>query len=298
VEAIRDRFVEVFSLQPLADYVVGTLLPNLLVAAATLAAFYVLFRAIDRALVALFERASVDLTAQSFVRSVTKYTLFVIAAVTALGQVGINTGSVVASLGVAGLTVGFAARDALSNIISGPFIFWDRPFVVGDFIEINGQYGAVKDITMRSTRVVTVDGKLLAIPNSQVVNSTVASYTNFPNLRLDIDVAVGVEENLAHVRKVLLDLVAQDPRFLAEPAPTVVVTALNDYNVALQLRIWLEDERQHIPVRFELRERVFLAPRDAGVTMPYETIQLSPIDLAQSDTTGVRATVRAACASG
>ena len=95
-----------------------------------------------------------------------KYTVLTVGVVSALGQVGINTGSLLASLGIAGLTIGFAARDALSNIISGIFIFWDRPFVIGDLIEVNSQYGRVDRITLRSTRVVTVDGRMLAIPNA------------------------------------------------------------------------------------------------------------------------------------
>jgi small conductance mechanosensitive channel len=82
-----------------------------------------------------------------------------------------------ASLGIAGLTLGFAAKDTLSNVISGLFIFWDRPFVVGDLIEMDGKYGRVEDITLRSTRVVTPDGKMLAIPNSAIVNSSVWSRT-------------------------------------------------------------------------------------------------------------------------
>ncbi len=120
-----------------------------------------------------------------------KYVILSIALVSALNQVGVHTGSLLASLGVLGLTIGFAARDALSNVISGIFIFWDRPFVIGDLVEIEDKYGRVQAITMRSTRVVTPDGKMLAIPNNTIVNSTVASYTNFPHLRLDIAFGVG-----------------------------------------------------------------------------------------------------------
>ena len=85
-------------------------------------------------------------------------------------------------------------------MISGLFIFWDRPFVIGDFVEVGGQYGRVESITMRSTRVVTSDGRMLAVPNSLVVNTTLASYTNFPHLRLDVSFTVGVTENLQRVR--------------------------------------------------------------------------------------------------
>ena len=205
--------------------------------------------------------------------------MFTIGVVSALAQLGVDTTSVITSLGVAGLTIGFAAKDTLSNPISGIFIFWDRPFVVDDLIEIGGQYGRVEEITVRTTRVVTNDGRMLAIPNSTIVNSTVTSYTNFPNLRMEVDATVGVEEDLGRIRVLLLGLVEGDDRFLTKPPPAVVATALNDYNVALQLGVWIEDERQHISVRFEIRERAFECLREAGVEMPYETLQLAPMQV-------------------
>ena len=214
-----------------------------------------------------------------FIQQMVKYTVLTVGVVAALGQLGVNTASMITSLGVAGLTIGFAARDTLSNLISGLFIFWDRPFVVGDLIETNERYGRVEEITMRSTRIVTVDGRMIAIPNSQIVNAAVASYTNFPTLRLEVAFTVAVTENLKRVREIALDIVEGDDRFCAKPSADVVVTQLNDYNVAMALRVWLEDERQHIPVRFELRERLFEALRAAKVDMPYETLALAPVEL-------------------
>lgn len=273
---ITERIREQFSPERMSKYLLGELLPSVVVAALTFLAFYVLWLVLRRALRAL-ERTELDETARSFILQVVKYAVFTVGVVSALGQLGVNTASLLTSLGVAGLTLGFAARDTLSNLISGIFIFWDRPFVVGDLIEIADYYGRVVEITMRSTRVVTVDGKMLAVPNSQIVNSTVASYTNFPSLRVAVSFTVAVDENLGRIRELLLALVEGDERFLDEPAPDVVVTQLNDYNVAMDFRVWLEDERQHVPVRFEMRERAFEALREAGVDMPYETLQLAPM---------------------
>jgi small conductance mechanosensitive channel len=221
----------------------------------------------------------IDATAASFVAAVVRYALLAVAVVGVLGQLGVDTASLLGSLGILGLTLGFAARDALSNIISGLFILWDRPFTIGDLIEANGEYGRVKNITMRSTRVVTPDGRMLAFPNSTLVNATVASYTNFPHLRLDIDLTVGVGEDLGRVRRLLLELVEGREGFLSEPEPRVVVTDLNDYNVAVALQAWIEDERRHIPERFALREDVFLTLRRDGVDMPFETLRLAPVEV-------------------
>jgi len=272
------RLGQFFSPEHMVQYFTGKLLPNLVVAAIIFAAFYLFWRIANRGLGAFMKRSRLDLTAQRFIQTVVKYIVLTIGVVTSLNQLGVQTASILTSLGVAGLTIGFAAKDALSNIISGIFIFWDRPFVIGDLVEVSGQYGKVEEITMRSTRVVTNDGKMLAIPNSEVVNTTVASYTNFPHLRIDVTVTVGLSENLSSVRRILVGLVEKDERFMTEPAPEIVVKTLNDYNVEVELRAWLEDERKHIPVRFELREKIFNALNIEGVEMPFETLQVSMLE--------------------
>jgi small conductance mechanosensitive channel len=219
-------------------------------------------------------RFKLDKTLSEFALTVIRYAVLTLGVISALGELGINTASMLASLGVVGLTVGFAAKDTLSNLISGIFIFWDRPFVIGDLIEIDGLYGKVLEITMRSTRVVTPDGKMLAIPNSVVVNTTVASYTNFPHLRLDIPITIGVNEDIERVRGLFEGVIAGDEAYRPEPPPRVVLSSVNDYNLELTFQIWIEDETRHIAQRFALREQIFIALRDAGVDMPYETLQL------------------------
>lgn len=282
MEQAVSRFVQ--SLQTLlspsriAEAVVNAL-PSLLIALVTLLLFYVGWVVGRRLALAVMKRAELDNTAQAFVLTVAKTLVGATALVASLGAVGIDTASVLTSLGVAGLTIGFAAKDALSNVISGVFIFWDRPFVIGDLVEIDGKYGRVDLITMRSTRVVTVDGKMLAVPNATIVNQVVASYTNFPHLRLDIDATVAVTEDLGRVRKILLGLVESDDRYNGQPAPRVVVKELNDYNVKVCLQAWLKNEKEHVAARFALREAVFEALRSANVDMPYETLQLQPMEV-------------------
>lgn len=272
LRALLDRLGASFNPELLALNA-ATWTENLLLAAITFAVYYLLWRGVRMVLVHALGRFDLDETARSFFLTVARVVILVLGSIVALGELGINTTSLAASLGVAGLTIGFAARDALSNIISGVFIFLDRPFVLGDLIEIGGDYGRVARITLRSTRVVTVDGKMLAIPNAEVVNSTVASYTNFPNLRVDVPVTVGVGEDLGRVRRLLLETVQGDPDYMDAPPPEMVVSELNDYNVLVVLRAWIHDERKHIGKRFELRERVFETLRDAGVDMPYETVR-------------------------
>ncbi len=275
-----EHFKETFGPEALANLVFAWV-PSTLAALATIVIFAALVRVIGTALDRVFDRVRLDATAATFMKSVVRLTIGVIGALTALNQLGVDTTSVLASLGVMGLTIGFAAQNTLSNVISGLFIFWDRPFVIGDLIEVDGEYGRVETITMRSTRLVTVDGRMVAIPNAIIADAKVASYTNFPHLRLDVQVTVGVNEPVGRVREILLGLCDAE-QFLTSPAPQVVVRDLGDYNTLLELRVWLRDETQHMAERFALRERVKDALDAAGVEMPFETLALTPIEVKQT----------------
>jgi small conductance mechanosensitive channel len=254
-------------------------LANLVVALLVFAAFLIAWRIARPLLRRITARSKMDRTNAQFVETLAKMVILTLGTVHALAAVGVNMGALITSLGIAGLTIGFAARDALSNIISGVLVFWDRPFVIGDLVEVGGEYGRVENITLRSTRVVTPDGRMLAVPNSEIVNKTVASYTNFPNLRLDIAATIGVGEDIGRVRRVMLGVIDGDEHFMTDPAPVVGVTNLGDYNVTVELRVWLKDERTHVLRRMELRERLFEALRAANVDMPFETLQLRPVEV-------------------
>ena len=279
-ESISGKLAEVFDPEA-----IGTLLANgiinLFVILAVFFFFYLLWKILDWMLQPIFRRSKMDETTTIFANSLIKYGILILGLITALDSVGIKTSAVLASLGIVGLTIGFAARDSLSNLISGIIIFLDRPFVIGDLVEIDRNYGRVDRITLRSTRIVTVDGKMLAVPNVDVVNKTVTSYTNFPHIRLDVQVTVGVTEDIDKARKLLIGLVSDRNLYMDEPPPSVVVRELNDYNVLLELRVWIENEREHLQERFKLREAIFNAFNRNNIEMPFETIQLAPFQMEQ-----------------
>jgi small conductance mechanosensitive channel len=270
---VLQRLRETFSGEAL-----GTLLAHVavqvLVGIIVFAVFYGIWRLVRLALTPMLRRGKLDRTARSFIQTLAKYTILVIGVLVALDAARVRMPAVLASVGIVGLTVGFAARDSLSNLISGVLIYLDRPFVLGDLVEIEKWYGRVERITLRSTRIVTPDGRMLAVPNSEMINKTVVSYTNFPHLRLDIPITIAVTEDLGRAREALLELVRGHDAFRDEPAPRVVVTRLNDYNVVLELQAWLDDERRHIAERYALRESMFEVLRRAGIEMPYETVRV------------------------
>lgn len=273
MEKFLERLRQIFDLNQLGEKA-AELAPNLILALLVFGVFYLIFRILSAFVNHVASRVGLERTVSSFLLIALKYTILIFGAITALQQVGINVTSVIAGLGIIGLSLGFAAKDTLSNIIAGIFLFWDKPFVIGDLIEVSGEYGQVHDITLRTTRIVTPDGKLVSIPNSELVNSKIRSYTMYPHLRLDVDVTIGVNESIGKAREVILALLPSDQRLLTDPAPVVLVTTLGDYFVGLQLRVWLDEARQHISVKAELRERIKEALDDAKIAMPFETIEV------------------------
>ncbi len=166
LDSIRARLQSLFSLASLGR-TLADLQVNVLVG---IAVFYGAWRLARLAMANAFRRTGVDVTTASFVQAVLKFVMLAFGMVSALDASGIQTSAILTSLGIAGLTIGFAAKDALSNLISGLLIFLDRPFVIGDLVEIDGHYGRVDRITLRSTRIITNDGKMLAVPNTEIIN--------------------------------------------------------------------------------------------------------------------------------
>ncbi len=276
IVTILMRLQEIFDLEVLATWIADFGI-NLLVAAIALTALYFTWIILKLLLKIFFRRSNLDDTTQAFVMTVLKFSILLAALFNALSIMGVDTSGLLASLGIVGITIGFAARDAFSNLISGILIFLDRPFVIGDLVEVGDNYGRVDQIKLRSTRIITSDGKMLAVPNTEIINKTVTSYTNFPHLRLDIVATIGVTEDIERVRQILLGILQKDPDYLDKPRARVIVTELNDYNVALELQVWIKDERTHVEKRTELREKMFKALNDAHIEMPFETLQLTPL---------------------
>lgn len=279
--SLTDKLSSIFDPELIGSWLADAVV-NLLIAVSVFAVFYLVWRIIKFASKPIFERSKLDETSSIFINSIIKYTILIFGAVTALDSIGIKTSAILTSLGIVGLTIGFAARDSLSNIISGIIIFLDRPFVIGDLVEIDGKYGKVDRITLRSTRIVTVDGKMLAVPNVDVINKTVSSYTNFPHLRIDIEVTIGVEEDIDKARAILLELVENTDVYMTTPQPEVIVKALNDYNVLLELRAWIHHEREHLSLKAKLREQIFKTFNQHNIAMPFETISIEPLKVLTS----------------
>lgn len=278
IQAIVLRLQEIFDPAILGKQI-ADITVDLIVAAVTFISFYLVWLIAQLILRTFVRESRLDETSQAFVRTVLKYGILLVGLFQALSTMDIDTAGLLTSLGIVGITIGFAARDAFSNLISGILIYLDRPFVIGDLVEVSDEYGRVDQITLRSTRIITSDGKMLAVPNTEIINEIVTSYTNFPHLRLDIEITIGTTENIQTVRQILLGILEGDKDYLDEPPARVIVTQLNDYNVAVELQAWIRDERNHVQKRAELREKAIEALNAAQIEMPFETIQLTPLNV-------------------
>jgi small conductance mechanosensitive channel len=247
---------------------------QMIVAAAVLIAFLGFYLAVRAAMRPVFDRSRLEEDVRNLLESLAKYVILGFGTILALDQLGFNVTSLLAGLGVAGLALGFAAKDTLANFIAGVTILWDRPFRVGDRVEADGEFGQVKKITLRSTRIHTADNKVVIIPNQNIVNSKIINHTMQASLRGVIPFGIAYESDIGHARQVVLGLLEGDERVRERPAPEVVVTALAASSVDLQLRFWLKNPHLEVPVESEYLEKIKTALDEAGISIPYPHVHL------------------------
>jgi small-conductance mechanosensitive channel len=226
-----------------------------------------------------------------------KGTLVVIALVTAASQLGINVTAALAGLGVAGIAVGFAAQETVANMIAGFLVFWDRPFKIGDYITTQDKYGRVQEITMRTTRIRTMENTFVVIPNKQVIGDLLVNHSMYGELRVNVAIGIAYKERIAEARAVLLPAIAQVPGVLATPQPDVVALELGNSSVNLQARVWIADAAQERPVSFEVLEACKVALDEAGIEIPFPHLQLFIEDVREQALQGLATLPRLAARS-
>jgi len=251
-----DKIMSYLDLDALATSAVAYI-PHLITAILVMAAFWLLYRISRRPLRATLTHTGLhEKLVDMLVDSIYRYTLGIFGLVMALSQLGVNVGAAVAGLGVAGIAVGLAAQDALSNTIAGFTIFWDKPFVVGDWLSVAGEYGMVQDITLRSTRIRTPKNSYVVIPNKRIIDEILENDSKHGELRVDVPIGIAYKENTVAAREALLAVMCEVPGVLTSPEPAVVVEACADSSVNLVMRVWIGDAAE--------RQRVFVATMEAG----------------------------------
>ena len=179
--------------------------------------------------------------------------------------------ALIATAGVATIAIGFAAQTSLGNLIAGLFLLIDRPFKVGDTVELEGRMGIVQEITLLSTLVRTFDSILVRWPNEVVLKSTILNYTRFPARRVDLRVGIAYGSDIPRAREVLVKAVGELEPVLIEPATEVIARSFLDSAVELEVRAWVP-QNQFLAGRTAVVETVHRVLREEGITIPFPQV--------------------------
>ena len=209
-----------------------------------------------------------DKAVVEFVHGLVRYLLFVIVLIAALGRVGVQTASVVAVIGAAGLAVGLALQGSLSNFAAGVLIVAFRPFKSGDYVEIGGVAGSVEAIQIFQTVLKTPDNKMVVVPNSSVIGGAITNYSRHETRRVDLVIGVSYKADLKQTKQVIRETLEKDPRILKDPDMTIGVLALADSSVNFVVRPWCKTA-DYWDVYFDSTLAIKEALDAAGIEIPF-----------------------------
>lgn len=217
----------------------------------------------------------VDPTILPVLRAVVRYTIAIIVLVAFLSQLGVQTASVLAALGAAGLAIGLALQGTLSNIAAGLMLLWLRPFRAGEYIDNGEVGGTVREVGLFATRLDTFDGNFRFVPNALLWAKPIINYSRNPTRMTNILIGVGYEADIERARNLLLDLIKSDARVLADPAPEVVVDALGESAVTLAMRAWIPNSSYWPAQRFLAQEAKAMLKRNGiEIALPQRVVHV------------------------
>ena len=214
----------------------------------------------------------------------TRWAILVLGLTLAAEQIIPNVTSLLAGLGIAGFTLGFALQDVAKNFIAGLLILLQRPFEIGDMVTVSGFTGTILDISLRTTDMRTADGLFVTIPNGDVFVSSITNYSQAPQRRIEISVGVGYDADPSQVERVALDAIQTVPGLLADPAPSVIYNNLGDSAVQISIYYWIDaSTTEYLRAKDEGVKRIMAAFDQHGIDMPFPTMAVVlPNDRLQS----------------
>ncbi len=225
--------------------------------------------------------AAIDQTALPMVNRAVRFLIIGLGVFVALSEMGVDIAPLLAGAGVVGLALSLAAKDTLSNLIAGVLIVLDRPFGVGDRIELwsapneTGTWGDVIEIGLRATKIRNPDNLVVVVPNSEIMQRDIVNYTmSGEHIRLRIPFQISYESDLDAVKHLLPAIAREVRNVKADPAPFVIFRRFGESEVMIQLRVWIDQARERRRVADEIVERAMIAFRRNGIEMPYPKREL------------------------
>lgn len=250
--------------------------PNILGSIAIIVVGWWLSTVIAKGIRKALNKSKVEKGAVSFIYSVVKTVLIIIAVVSGIAQLGINITSVIAALGAAGITAGLALKDTLSNFASGIFILFNKPFVAGDYIEIEGSAGTVVNIELMFTTLKTPDNKHIVFPNSKLTENKLINHTSEQVRRLDSFYHASYNADIKKVKSVLADVYASNQYILNDSEHDIVIgiSEFADSSVVYEVRAWIRSS-DYSPAKFDLNEKVKDAFDANSIEVPFNQLDVN-----------------------
>ncbi|WJI10070.1 mechanosensitive ion channel family protein [Methanobacterium sp. CWC-01] len=235
---------------------IDPLLQKVIISAVTLIGSYIIYEIISHFLKRIGKRLDTDLTVIQVLKEIFKYTIIALAITLILKVWGLDVGPLILSLGIVGIAVGFAARDTLSNFISGMFILAEKSFRVGDTIEISGQRGKIQKMGFRVTTMTTPDNKVITVPNSAFSKTPYLNFTTMDTRRVDLKINISYPLDLEQITPALLKAAGSLSWARSNPKPKILIKELSDVGVKATLSVWTNKPQKVAEYRTQLAERV------------------------------------------
>ena len=240
-----------------------------ILAVVVLAASYFVVKALHRSIERTNQQKErLDPTLVPIIRTTSSVAIYAICLVIILDIFGVNTTSIIALLGAAGIAVAFALKDTLSNIAAGIMLLILRPFRKDHFIECGSVTGTVKEIHLFTTILETIDGLYISAPNSTLWGAPLKNYTMNGKRRMDQVIGISYSDSIDRAFEVFREIIENEPRFLSDPEPQMMVRSLEDSSVNLTLRAWLLND-DYWTAYWELNKQIKENIEAAGLTIPF-----------------------------
>lgn len=223
---------------------------------------------IVRGIKRLMKRANMDEALIGFLSSILNAILLVVVIIAALEQLGVNTTSVLAVFAAAGLAVGLALKDSLSNFSAGVMLIIFKPFKVGNFVEAAGIAGVVEEIRIFNTQLRTGDNREIIVPNSQIYSGIITNFSAREQRRIDLVIGIGYEDDIRAAKQILEEIMQAEERILKDPEPVILVSELGESSVDLAVRPWVSSA-DYWNVRSDLLETIKREFDAKGISIPY-----------------------------
>lgn len=216
----------------------------------------------------VLSNANVDSILVNFVCSIIGWILFLIVSIMALNRLGVNTTSLIALIGAAGLAISLSLQDSLKNFAAGVMLITFRPFKEGDYVEAGGTSGSVQDIEIFSTTFNTPDNRHVVVPNGTIYSGVITNYSAKDTRRIDLTFGIGYEDDMKKAKEIIERIIGSDSRILNIPEPLVAVGELADSSVNIVVRPWV-NTGDYWPVLYDLTEKVKTEFDENGISIPF-----------------------------